>query len=129
MPTDIDQAGRVVGSVCREPFFCEGAVWAPDGSVTVHQVSGYWGTVHRAINNHGQIVGAYLPGRVNDFDIQRAYLWQQGRLYDLTALAAPSGWVILRANDINDRGEIVGWAGLQGVGIRAVLLTPALPTN
>src|SRR5205807_6390399 len=55
------------------------------------------------INNLGQVVGG-------------KYLWQSGTLTDLNTQIDPSsGWVISSTSDINDNGQIVGQAALNGV--------------
>jgi probable HAF family extracellular repeat protein len=61
------------------------------------------------MNNKGQVVGTSC----NDvaFDICRAFLWQNGVITDLNSLIPSSfPFVLGIANDINDRGEIAGWA-------------------
>lgn len=71
----------------------------------------------KAINNCGSAVGFYANGA--------AVIWEDGKLnllYDL--LENPEGWEKLCiAEDINDRGEIVGYGFYQGCQ-SAFLLTP-----
>lgn len=62
-----------------------------------------------AINERGQVVGvADTKGKIKEygyvFPIQHAFLWQDGRMRDLGATRRPRS----EANDINERGEIVG---------------------
>ncbi|HTH47811.1 MAG TPA: hypothetical protein VMB21_09895 [Candidatus Limnocylindria bacterium] len=53
-----------------------------------------------------------------------AFLWQDGVMTDLnTQLPAGSGWVLTRANAINDRGEIAGTGTFNGI-VHAFLLSP-----
>lgn len=75
------------------------------------------------INNAGQVVG-YSSA---DF-IDHGFLWDLGTMFDLNMLiddADPLKSVteIRMAYSINDRGQIAGWAIIQGQG-RAVLLSP-----
>lgn len=74
-----------------------------------------------AINNLGQIVGYSFNGPDN----QRAVLWEDGEMTDLSLLpeALAQGWVLTEATAINDWGQIVGNGYLNGV-MRAFLLTP-----
>jgi probable HAF family extracellular repeat protein len=77
-----------------------------------------------AMNNSGQIVGFYWPAGGAPFS---AFLYTDGLLTDLNSLIpADSGWILKTANDVNERGEIVGWGFLNGQK-RAFLLTPAEP--
>ncbi|HEY9638265.1 MAG TPA: hypothetical protein V6D14_33050 [Coleofasciculaceae cyanobacterium] len=72
------------------------------------------------INDRGQVVGIVY----NRVDHYFAALWERGKLKDLNSLIpANSGWELIRAEDINKKGQIVGWGFFNGQG-RAFLLTP-----
>jgi probable HAF family extracellular repeat protein len=79
------------------------------------------------INNNGQIVG--LSGTNPNFFTTtgegfRAFLYSDGIMQDLNSLIAPdSGVILTQAENINDRGEIVGAGSINGE-LHAVLLTP-----
>jgi probable HAF family extracellular repeat protein len=52
------------------------------------------------------------------------FLWKNGTRTDLETLLPPgSGWTSLSAEDINDRGEIVG-TGIHNGALHAFLLSP-----
>jgi probable HAF family extracellular repeat protein len=76
------------------------------------------------INFQGDVVGAaYLDATgVGNF---RAFVYSDRfGLHNLNDLIDPSlGWVLREATGINDRGQIVGWAEVNGQE-RAFLLTP-----
>ena len=73
------------------------------------------------INSSGQIVGASLISNVGD----RAFLYSNGAMPSLNDLIGPNPkWNIFAANDINDKGWIVG-SGVAANGEQhAILLTP-----
>jgi probable HAF family extracellular repeat protein len=75
-----------------------------------------------ALNNlaHVQVVGISESSGAYD----RAVLWQGGKVIDLNnQLPKNSGWLVQRADGVNDAGSIVGEGG-NGSGLHAVLLTP-----
>jgi probable HAF family extracellular repeat protein len=80
------------------------------------------------INNKGQIVGQAL---VNDLGDSRAFIYHNGRMRDLNKMVeASSGWVLLDAWDINDRGQIAVYGCKTRIGCRALRLDPvALKTD
>jgi probable HAF family extracellular repeat protein len=73
-----------------------------------------------AINNRGQIVGLSSTAGAE----YRAFLYENGRMYDLNrAIPSGSGWVLEAAQDINENGQIVGGGTLNGQPA-LFLLTP-----
>lgn len=62
-------------------------------------------TLVTGLNNNGIAVGAY----VNDEEIQRGFVWQNGTIQDLRASL---GGDFLSPEGINDHGIIAGWAYL-----------------
>ncbi len=73
------------------------------------------------MNNLGQVVGA--AGYISSY--AHAFVWSQaGVMQDLNALIpANSGWLLLYAFAINDKGQITG-EGIVNGAMRAFLLTP-----
>lgn len=60
----------------------------------------------RGINNDGDVVGSYQN---QDYNLELAFLYQDGEFVDLNALLSPDDmWILYRAHDINDYGQIVG---------------------
>jgi len=72
------------------------------------------------LNNLGHVVG---NAEIDNGD-RHAFLYKDGVMTDLNDLIDPaSGWVLLKADDINDSGQIVG-CGIIGGEQHGVLLTP-----
>lgn len=85
--------------------------------------------IAHSLNNHGQVVGwvgmepSTTPGANEHGDVHAA-LWEAGEVIDLNdVLPEDSGWVLHRAVDINDLGQIVG-NGIFDNNFRAFILTP-----
>ena len=91
-----------------------------------------------ALNNSGDVVGtselagqtihvAAGRGRSSRYILHQeshAFLWRDGRMWDLNRfLPACSGWILVSANGLNNRGQIVG-DGLYQNHHHAFLLTP-----
>ena len=64
-------------------------------------------TLVTGLNNNGKAVGIY----VNDEQIQRGFLWQNGIIQDL---GASLGGDFQSPEAINDRGSVAGWSYLAG---------------
>jgi probable HAF family extracellular repeat protein len=76
------------------------------------------------INTQGQVVGTS-----NDDDKLRAFLWEKGKMINLNKLIPPnSGWRLLVAWRINDKGEIIG-RGYFHRSIHAFMLQPDQALN
>jgi len=76
-------------------------------------VASAWG-----VNDHGQVVGTGTPGGI---------LWQSGVITSLLSLLPPgSGWSLLGAKAINNRGQMVGFGYHNGQG-RTFLMSPPKP--
>jgi probable HAF family extracellular repeat protein len=120
-PFDINDAGQVVGSRGNTAF-----LWA-NGTLKGLRTLGGNNSNATGINEAGQIVGdsATATGRTH------AFLWVNnslgdmgGTMHDLNDLIpADSGWELLSAAAINNRGEIVG-SGIHDGQRHAFLLRP-----
>jgi probable HAF family extracellular repeat protein len=101
-----DTAGDVVNGKLTPNF--QAFVWAPGTSI--HQLPSFPGDVlseATGINDFGQIVGTSFPAAGGS----RLVLWENGTVYDLNQLLpADSPLMILASGDINNQGEITGFA-------------------
>lgn len=73
------------------------------------------------INSRNQVVGVAQPedGKL------KAFLWEKGKMIDLNQVIDPdSGWRLLVASRINDKGEILGRGYLKG-SIHLFILEPS----
>lgn len=78
------------------------------------------------VNRRGDVVG-HASGFYGFPTLDgTAVLWHDGQAYELGDLATdlPEGWVLRTAEEINERGQIVGY-GTVGGQTRGFLLTPA----
>jgi probable HAF family extracellular repeat protein len=77
-----------------------------------------------SINERGQVVGSSgSSSNPTDFTTH-AFLWENGVMTDLqTRIPANSGWKLVVAGGINNRGQIDGY-GIHNGNYRAFLLTP-----
>jgi probable HAF family extracellular repeat protein len=94
---DVNDRGQVVGYSTigsKNPHIDRVAFIWQDGVMTALSTPGF-DSVANAINDQGQVVGAYQAD-----DGAHAFLWQEGVLTDLGAGGATG---------INDKGQIVGW--------------------
>jgi probable HAF family extracellular repeat protein len=86
------------------------------------------GSIANWINNRGEIVGASCPEvgvcEPGPAVPSRAFLWRNGVMMDLNALAVGTTMYLVTATAMNDRGQIVG-LGISEDGLpHAFLATP-----
>jgi probable HAF family extracellular repeat protein len=78
----------------------------------------------RAINAYAQVVG---HSTIKGNKATHAFIWEAGKMMDLNKLIPDnSGWKLIIAHDINDKGQIVG-EGIFNGETRAFLLNPVIP--
>ncbi len=103
----LNNTGEVVGGATTtndESFHA--TLWR-NGQVTdLGTLDGDCFSIANAVNSGGQIIGQSFSC---DFSTSRAVVWINGSIIDLnTAVPPNSGLVLEEADNLNDRGEIVG---------------------
>lgn len=104
----------LVGSTGIHPFIWQDGVMTDLGSLSAPTASGY----ARGINNLGNVVG--MSGN-------HPFIWNSvAGMRDLNDLldGSGNGWLLSRAYDVNDRGQIVGFGRNPDGFSHGFLLTP-----
>lgn len=118
----INDRGDVVG-YCGVNHRSRAFLWQSGRLLDLGTVAHSDDSVATWINNREQIVG-YSGGPGVYGVYSRAYLWQNGAAYDLNNfIPGNSGWLLISADCINERGEIVGFGHDNGQDC-AFVLTP-----
>jgi len=116
---DINDRGEFVGWGSWGPGL-EGAFLYREGDLTVlGDLSDSGQTTPHAINESSQIVGqsgiGYVERPWGYSHISHAFLYDNGVMTDLnTLIPENSGWELMYATDINNRGQIVGYGVREG---------------
>jgi len=118
---DISENGVVAGDTTVGGYRCA-CLWQEGVVTPLGSLPGYPESTARGLNNLGSVVGSVGSGI---FLSQRAFLYQEGTLYDLNNLIPhDSGWLLQAAENINDLGYIVGYGRNPDGLTRGFLLTP-----
>jgi len=136
-------AWRFGGTFNTEPS-AHAVLWRGGVVIDLGTLPGAAGSGASALNGRGEVVGfaEYEPSAAGEalgmrlrgsnplrrlfrtHYTSRAFVWRAGRMADLNDLIPPdSGWTLVDACGINDRGQIVGDGEHNGQE-RAFLLTP-----
>lgn len=119
---DINSQGQVIGRYMLPGYKFGAFMYTPGGGVVDLGNLGGGETDIYALNDAGQAVGW---SRFNQWNDTRAVVYRDGSLVDLNDLIgnAASQWVLEKASDINDRGDIIGMGLFEG-SWHAFLLRP-----
>jgi len=125
----VNDAGHAAGfAAVAGDYFYHAALWKRIGQITdLGTIGSDPCSSAKAINAKGQVVGdsISLSNCQTNGDASRAFLWEDGVIFDLNALIpAGSPLHLIHPQNINDRGEIAG-LGVDASGHQhAFLLIP-----
>lgn len=129
----VNDRGDIVGAADLAGDLTAHAFLIRNGSIVdLGTVAGDTNSAAFGINNRGQIVGisalSFSPPPIPPVDNWlcpcHAAIWENGKATDLnTVIPANTGWQLISAVAINDKGEIVGNGALNNE-FRPFLLTP-----
>ncbi len=103
----------------------EPVVWKNHQAIRILPNSSQYSGWAWAVNENDEVIGYY-----DDLNTGASvpFLWKDGQLINLYEyLPANQSWEWIVPEDINDHGQIVGIGYRTDIGIRAFLMTPALP--
>ena len=131
-PTSINERGDVVGFSNTSPadenrFRARGFLWTRSGGIEdLETLEGDVLSQALGINEQRQVVGTSCTA---GFASCRAFLYEDGTLYDLNELIVPYGYHLTAANDINDLGVITGVAQKNDSEERRAFVAIPLPRH
>ena len=119
----INNVGQVIGYSQTVEGYQRAALWSGEAPVELGSLGG--NSYALGLNDAGLVVGVGLSFE----GAMVAALWRDGLIVDLNAQLDPTviaaGWTLLEAADINNSGQIVGYARNNITGLySAYLLTP-----
>lgn len=121
VPYAINNLGQVAGSSQNANFAEFAFLWTDGVMQNLGGLAGAFYSTAYGINDHADVVGVSEAGGLGD----RAVLWSGGAVYDLNSFVTGSGWTLIEAKDINNKGQIVG-SGVKDGKFHAFLLTPVV---
>jgi len=123
---DINDKCTIVGLAQFDySLMWEPVVWKNHEAIRILPTSSQYSGWAWAVNENDEVIGYY-----DDLTTGASvpFLWKDGQLINLyDYLPANQSWEWISPEDINDYGQIVGIGYRTDIGIRAFLMTPALP--
>jgi len=119
----INDRGQVVGLSATASGAPDAFLWDGGNLLDLGTLAGDSFSEANGINDESTVVG-FSGGDPNDITTWHAVLWRSGQMIDLQSGVSPdSGWTLLAASGINNRGQIDGF-GIHNGQFRSFLLTP-----
>ncbi|MGA7928081.1 MAG: hypothetical protein WCA20_19085 [Candidatus Sulfotelmatobacter sp.] len=125
----VNDAGQAAGfGYLNGDTFFHATLWKQIGQITdLGTIGSDPCSSAKAINMTGQVVGdsISLGNCLTNGDASRAFLWEDGAIFDLNALIPPgSPLYLVHPQNINDEGEIAGFGVDASNNQHAFLLVP-----
>jgi probable HAF family extracellular repeat protein len=125
---DVNEAGDVTGFARSTDLTVQhGFLRTAAGAFTdLGELPGFPYVAPEALNEQRVIVGEARIGESAPVAARTAFVWIDGQIVDLNQRIPPgSPWQLLRAEDVNEAGQIVVWArSTVDAGLYAVRLDP-----
>jgi len=124
----VNDLGQSVGESNGPTYTTRATLWQNDAAHTATDLGALPGdneSTAMFVNSAGQVIGFSDTGSLPAFDASRAFLWQNGELYELSSLIDPAdgAWTITGLFAMNNAGQIVA-IGNSGGRIASFVLTP-----
>lgn len=118
----INNAGQIVGYSDSDKG--PQAFLYQDGIMTGLGGLGGFSSQAWGINEQGEIVGIAELEPHNDHPVFHAFLYKDGKMYDLNDLVGRSNFTMEGARAINNKGQITGWGFTSDRRVLAFVLNP-----
>jgi probable HAF family extracellular repeat protein len=118
---DVNAGGQVAGGAYRAYSWRDGSTAYGIPADSAGRIAAM--SVAEGINDGGDVVGWVAGSGGNPQGW--AFVWRGGTLADVNRLVPAGDWIFERAQDINNRGQIVGYGVQRATGeVRALVATP-----
>jgi hypothetical protein len=108
--TGLDQSGNVCGLLrVPSPPATHGVVWSGSGVIDLSVATGVSSTEAEDLATVGDVLQVVGRGQDDSNTAQYAYLWKDGRLFNLNKLINAGQTVLLHATGVNASGRITGF--------------------
>lgn len=124
----MNDLGQAVGESNGPTYMTRATLWQNDAAHTPVDLGALPGdneSTAMFANSAGQVIGFSATGSFPTFAATRAFLWQNGEMYELSSLVDPAdgAWTITGLYGMNNAGQIVA-IGTLGNRFASIVLTP-----
>ena len=125
----VNDLGVAVGESNGPTYVTRATLWQNDATHTAIDLGALPGDNESTAmfgNSAGQVIGFSATGSFPTFDATRAFLWQNGQMFELSTLIDPAdgAWTITGLFGMNNGGQILA-IGTLGGRFASIVLTPA----
>jgi hypothetical protein len=130
VPNSVNNGDQIVGNMFTkttgygEDDHLDRAFFWKNGGISFLGTDGHKYSEANSLNDSSEVVGSCYDKSLIMNDA-RAYLWLNGKPFDLNRLLPPgSPWLLEYATQINNSGQIVGFGSYNGEASHGFVLTP-----